>query len=225
MNKRGAPAQRKLSQKILRAITITGSSLCAPLGVASMVVLFFAERQAKALGVIPGDLLLMKLGFGMLVFGLIGPFAFWTLHMAVELWVNKEGNWYDGEWGLAANIMGSIAYTVLSLGLFAFALVGLMLLVPDNNSGYWASYLVVFVGLILAAVALSAVAGGYALFRWPGIVVGLLLGAGFCLLVGTRTGLMATGLEGVAISLMVLGGGGFYVLRGYANLGDRPEIT
>lgn len=198
---------------MLRAITIAGVALCPPSGVGGLIVMFFGDRQASAAGVIPGDVFLFQIGFAMFMFGLIGPFGFWSIHLGVETWVEKSGKWFTGAYGRGVSIAASVAYACLAVGIFTFALFPLLLFTPDQGDSIWFTLLLMMGGSICLAITVSAIAGGVARFRWWGVLAGVLVGAGFTILVFAEVWVFMPYQRQMGILLLVLSIVVFWTLR------------
>lgn len=160
-----------------------------------------------------------EIGLVLFIFGLIAPFGFWSVHLAVEQWVDETGAFYAGEYSRPVTVAASVAFGLLALGIFTFALMPLLAFSPDEGEGLIWKLTWLMGGSLCLAVFVSAVAGGVALFGWPGAVVGALTGAGFCVLVWGRVFAEPAFMTPLGLVLLVLGTAGFWALRG------RPRVV
>ena len=169
----------------------------------------------------PIETLRGEIGLVLFIFGLIAPFGFWSVHLAVEQWVDETGAFCAGQYTRPVTIAASVAFGLLALGIFTFALMPLLAFSPDEGAGLiWKVAWLIGASLCLA-VFVSAVAGGAALFGWLGAVVGALVGAGFCALVWGRLFPEPAFMAPLGLVLLVLGTAGFWALRGLVHLVGR----
>ena len=212
----GTSARVPPGRRLLRAIARTGAALCAPAAVVGLILIAVADRSG-----VPIESLTGEIGLALFLFGLVAPFGFWSVHLAVEQWVDEVGEFFTGQYTRPVTIAASVAFGLLALGIFTFAFSPILAFTPDDGSGLWGELVVLMVGSICLAVLVSAIAGGVALFGWPGAVVGALTGTGFTLLVWGRL-LSGTGpLPTLGVVLLVLGTAGFWGLRGLAREAGR----
>lgn len=162
-----------------------------------------------------------EIGLVLFIFGLIAPFGFWSVHLAVEQWVDETGAFCGGQYTRPVTIAASVAFGLLALGIFTFALMPFLAFSPDEGEGViWKVAWLIGASLCLA-VFVAAVAGGAALFGWPGAVVGALTGAGFCALVWGRLFPEPAFMTPLGLAFLVLGIAGFWGLCGLARLVGR----
>lgn len=148
---------------------------------------FVADRQSKALGLVPGDMFWGKAGMQFFLLGVLGPFVFWSLHSGIALWVDEAGQWFNGNWGRGVNIAGSVAFALLSGGLSLVVLLPLLFFAPNEGEDLWEMIPALLVAMLCGAVAAAAVAGGVALFQSRGAWAGSVLGLGFLVMVLSGT--------------------------------------
>ena len=179
--------KRPPGTRVLRNLTIFAGVLCSTAFVAGLVMFFFADRQSKALGLVPGDVFWGRAGMQFFLLGILGPFVFWSAHSGIALWVNEAGQWFTGNWGKGVNIAGSVAFALLSGGLAIIVLLPLLFFAPNEGRDLWDLIPAIFVAMLCGAVAVAAVAGGIALFQSRGAWAGAVLGLGFLVMVLSGT--------------------------------------
>lgn len=203
-------------RRVLVVVARGGGVLCTVAAAAGLVLMALASREPGPPIEQPGG----ELGLILFIFGAIAPFGFWSVHLAVEQWVDEAGEFYPGQYPRPVTIAASTAFGLLAVGVFTFALSPLLALV-DGGVDLLVPLVAVMVGSICLAVVVSAVAGGVALFGRPGAVVGVLVGAGFTALVA---GLIVRDLRAlvmVGVVLLVLGTAGFWAFRLRARAAGR----
>lgn len=213
----GGTTDLRAGARLLRAITRTGVALCAPAAGVGLIMMAVGARGDR----VPIENLPGEIGLSLFIFGLLAPFGFWSVHLAVEQWVDESGGFFDGQFSRPVTVAASVAYGLLALGVFTLALLPVLAFTPGEGEGMWGGILGVIVGSICLAVAVSAVAGGVALFGPLGAVVGGLVGAGFIVLVGGGLLTTAPFVRWLGIGLLVLGTAGFLGLRGLARAAGR----
>lgn len=212
----GERVRAAAGRRVLRAIARTGAALCAPAAVVGLILIAIADRHG-----IPIESLTGEIGLVMFIFGLIGPFGFWSVHLAVEQWVDEAGEFYGGEYTRPVTIAATVAFGLLALGIFTFALMPLLAFAPNDGGDFiWTLAWLMGAALCLS-VFVAAVAGGAALFGWLGAVVGAFTGAGFCLLVGGSVLGAVPYLAPIGGALLVLGVVLFRGMRGLAWMAGR----
>lgn len=199
-------------RRVLRRIARGGGVLCAVAAVVGIVLVAVADRAPGP----PIEQTTGVIGAALFIFGLVAPFGFWSVHLAVEQWVDEAGEFYPGEHGRPVTVAASTAFGFLGLGLFTFALSPAVAMGIDDGDDTLLKLVVVMVGSICLSIAVAAVAGGIALFGWPGALVGALVGTGFTTLVVGLVVADARFLVPVGAVLLVLGTAGFWLLRARA---------
>lgn len=212
MSQPGGRVRAQTGRRVLRAITRTGAVLCSSAAVAGLILMAIADRSGVIIESLHGEI-----GLSLVIFGLIAPFAFWCAHLAVEQWVDEVGEFFEGQHSRPVTIAASVAFGVLAFGLFTFAFFPVLAFVPDQGASLFEQLMLVVLGSVCVALLVAALAGGVAVFGWPGAVVGGLTGAGFCLV---AAGLLLPGtplLVPIGVALLVLGTLGFTVFRWLAR--------
>ena len=212
----GGAARVQTGRRLLLAITRTGAVLCSSAAVAGLILMAIADRSGVIIESLHGEI-----GLSLFIFGLIAPFAFWCVHLAVEQWVDETGEFFEGHYSRPVTIAASTAFGVLAFGLFTFAFSPVLAFTPDDGASVVEMILPLIVGSICVAVLVSAIAGGVALFGWPGAVVGTLTGAGFCLVAAGLLLPATPFLVPLGVVLLVLGTLGFLGFRVVARAAGR----
>lgn len=186
-----------------------GGVLCTLVAVTGIVLIAIADRAPGP----PIDQPAGEVGLVMFIFGVIAPFGFWSVHLAVEQWVDETGEFFSGQYSRPVTIAASTAFGLLAVGIFTFALSPLLALTDGDGTDVVGPILWVMGGSICLAIIVSAIAGGVALFGWPGAVVGALTGLGFTVLVAGLVLPDRRSLVVVGVVLLVLGVAGFWAQR------------
>lgn len=209
--------------RLLRAIARTGGVLSASAAVAGLAMMWIADQGDRpAIESLTGEL-----GLSLFIFGVLSPFGFWAVHLAVRHWIGDSDELTPSHDSRGVFVGATAAYGLLALGVFTVALMPFLAFTPDDGAGVVDRLPQLIGGLFCLSVAIAAITGGVALFGWAGAVAGTITGAGFTLTVVSYLLPDVPPLHSYGIALLVLGVAAFLGLRRLAvwlaeREGGRP---